>query len=134
EKKKKKKQKTKKDKKKRENKNEIIKKINAKKRENEENVKTIDKIIKAIRLNKEERKAIIDSTGALKTQGTQQDKNNKKSKKGIENEKKRTKEAAVSVVKDIFIKPDVTAKKLNDSFSEKVKKVVDMSINTLNKK
>ena len=116
------------------NKTEIVKKINAKKRENEENVKTINKILKAIGLNKEERKAIIDSTGALKTQGTQQDKNNKKSKKGIENEKKRTKEAAVSVVKDIFIKPDVTAKKLNDSFSEKVKKVVDMTINPLNKK
>src|SRR5699024_10699107 len=47
------------------NKTEIVKKINAKKRENEENVKTIDKILKAIGLNKEERKAIIDSTGAL---------------------------------------------------------------------
>src|SRR5699024_4433799 len=125
---------TEKRKKKGEKKNEIVKKRNAKKRENKENVKTIDKILKAIGLNKEERKAIIDSTGALKTQGTQQDKNNKKSKKGIENEKKRTKEAAVSVVKDIFIKPDVTAKKLNDSFSEKVKKVVDMTINPLNKK
>lgn len=107
---------------------EHLKKLRTKKKRN---ANVIDQILKMIGLNKDERKEIINSNDALKSQNTQIGKNNDKTEAGIQLEVERTDEAGKKVSKTVTVLPSIMPDALNDDLETQAKKMVKIGMNPI---
>ncbi|APC48298.1 hypothetical protein BME96_09015 [Virgibacillus halodenitrificans] len=109
------------------NKDEINKQISALDRKILKNDDVLVKILKEAGLWDQVKDEINLGENALRSQGAQIDKNNRKTDAGIKKEEKRTREAGKDANKDVHVDDNGGVSKLNRDVSQKKKKNVDVS-------